>query len=144
MNVLAQITATAQATTTNDRGSVKKFVIATLSFAKHNGLKLSNAQVAELTRSNVPNAKTTAGSVADYVHKLNTNLYDYLTLDQASEALAAFDKGQDFTLAPTVVPEPTLEITPEPEATDSCLSQSQALARLNRVRKSRGALPKNV
>jgi hypothetical protein len=141
MNVLAQITATAQATTTNDRGSVKKFVIATLSFAKHNGLKLSNAQIAELTRSNVPNAKTTAGSVADYVHKLNTNLYDYLTLDQASEVLASFDKGQDFTPAPTeTAPEPT----PEPEATDSCLSQSQALTRLNRVRKSRGALPKNV
>lgn len=96
MNVLSQITTASQASTT-DRGSVKKFIIATLSFAKHNGLKLTNAQVAELTRANVPNAKTTAGSVADYVHKLNTSLYDYLTLDQASEVLAAFDKGEEFT-----------------------------------------------
>lgn len=103
MNVLAQITATAATAATNDRGSVKKFIIATLSFAKHNNLKLSNAQVAELTRANVPNAKTTAGSVADYVHKLNTSLYDFMTLEQATTALDVFDKGQEFT--PSIAPE---------------------------------------
>lgn len=97
MNVLSQITTASQAST-NDRGSVKKFVLATLSFAKHNNLKLSNAQVAELTRANVPNAKTTAGSVADYVHKLNTGLYDFMTLEQATTALDGFDKGQSFTV----------------------------------------------
>lgn len=99
MNVLTQITSASQATTTDARGAVKKFVLATLSYAKHNNLKLSNAQVAELTRSNVPSAKTTAGSVADYVHKLNTGLYDYLTIEQATAALDAFDKGEEF--APT-------------------------------------------
>ena len=97
MNILSQITTASQASNTDARGAVKKFVIATLSFAKAQGFKLSNAQVAELTRANVPNAKTTAGSVADYVHKLNTGLYDFLTLEQATTALDAFDKGEEFT-----------------------------------------------
>ena len=97
MNVLAQITSASAASTTDARGAVKKFVIATLSFAKAQGFKLTNAQVAELTRANVPNAKTSAGSVADYVHKLNTGLYDFLTLEQATEALEVFDKGESFT-----------------------------------------------
>ena len=103
MNILSQITTASQASTTDARGSVKKFIIATLSFAKHNNLKLTNAQVAELTRANVPNAKTTAGSVADYVHKLNNGLYDYMTMEQATTALDVFDKGQEFT--PSIAPE---------------------------------------
>jgi hypothetical protein len=102
MNILTQIAALT-GTTTSDRGAVKKFVIATLSFAKHNDVELSNKQVAELTRSNIDGSKTTAGSVADYVHKLNVGLYDYLTLEQAIEVLSHFDRGEDF--APTTVSE---------------------------------------
>lgn len=95
MNILSQITTASQASTTDARGSVKRFVIATLSFAKAQGFKLTNAQVAELTRANVPNAKTTAGYVHK-LHKLNNGLYDYMTMEQATTALDVFDKGEEF------------------------------------------------
>lgn len=92
MNILAQITTAAATASTNDRGAVKRFILATLSYAKHNGLKLTNKQVAELTRANVPGSKTSAGSVADYITNLNCGLFDYVTLAEAEATLASFDK----------------------------------------------------
>lgn len=92
MNVLTQITTAAATASTNDRGAVKRFILATLSYAKHNGLKLTNKQVAELTKANVPGSKTSAGSVADYITNLNCGLFDYVTLAEAEATLASFDK----------------------------------------------------
>lgn len=104
MNVLTQITTAAATASTNDRGAVKRFILATLSYAKHNGLKLTNKQVAELTRANVPGSKTSAGSVADYITNLNCGLFDYVSLAEAEATLASFDK--------TPTPEPVKPVSP--------------------------------
>jgi hypothetical protein len=108
MNILAQINSAASESTTTDRGSVKRFILATLSYAKHNGLKLTNKQIANLTRSVVPGAKTSAGSVADYITNLNSGLFDYQTLDDAIKTLATFDKPLN-SVAPA---EPVKQVSP--------------------------------
>ena len=106
MNILTQITTAAATASTNDRGAVKRFILATLSYAKHNGLKLTNKQVAELTRANVPGSKTSAGSVADYITNLNCGLFDYVTLAEAEATLASFDKTPAVEAAPQAIEQP--------------------------------------
>lgn len=110
MNILTQITTAAATASTNDRGAVKRFILATLSYAKHNGLKLTNKQVAELTKANVPGSKTSAGSVADYITNLNCGLFDYVTLVEAEATLASFDK------TPEAVSEFVGPLQPAPKA----------------------------
>jgi uncharacterized protein involved in propanediol utilization len=97
MPILSQIASVAASNSTSDRGAVKRFIIATLSYAKHNNLKLTNKQIAELTRSNIPNSKTSAGSVADYITNLNCGLFDYLTLEAAISTLSTFNQPQPTT-----------------------------------------------
>lgn len=121
MNILAQISTAAATASTNDRGAVKRFILATLSYAKHNGLKLTNKQVAELTRANVPGSKTSAGSVADYITNLNCGLFDYVTLAEAEATLASFDKT------------PAVEV----EAPKAPWSASDLVYKAKPVRKSR-------
>lgn len=110
MNVLAQITTAAATASTNDRGAVKRFILATLSYAKHNGLKLTNKQVAELTRANVPGSKTSTGSVADYITNLNCGLFAYVTLVEAETILASFDKPATVEAAQPKAPWSALDL----------------------------------
>jgi hypothetical protein len=105
MLILSQIASAAASNSISDRGAVKRFIIATLSYAKHNNLKLTNKQIAELTRSNIPNSKTSAGSVADYITNLNCNLFDYLPLEAAISTLSTFNQTQ-----PTIPIEPIAPI----------------------------------
>lgn len=116
MNVLTQITTAAATASTNDRGAVKRFILATLSYAKHNGLKLTNKQVAELTRANVPGSKTSAGSVADYITNLNCNLFDYVTLAEAVATLASFDKAPEVEAAQPKAPWSASDLVYKPKA----------------------------
>lgn len=102
MNIFTSIQTAAAETTTSNRGSVKRFILATLSYAKHHKIKLTNKQVATLTTQFVPGSKTTTNSVADYINKLNTGLFDYYNLDDAK---AILDQYQPQT-APEPVPEP--------------------------------------
>lgn len=115
MNILTQISAAAAAST-NERGAVKRFILATLSYAKHNGLKLTNKQVAELTKANIPGSKTSAGSVADYITNLNCGLFDYVTLAEAEATLASFDKTAEPEPEPEAVSEFVGPLQPAPKA----------------------------
>jgi hypothetical protein len=113
MTILSQITSAAASNSTSDRGAVKRFIIATLSYAKHNSLKLTNKQIAKLTRSNIPNSKTSAGSVADYITNLNCGLFDYLTLEAAISTLSTFNQPQPIEpIAPIAPIEPIAPIAP--------------------------------
>lgn len=94
MTIFAQIQTISTATSANDRGSVKKFILALLSYSKHTGQKLTNAQIATLTKQYIPEAKTTAGSVADYKNKLNSSLFDYYTEAEAKTILASFEQAE--------------------------------------------------
>lgn len=93
MTIFAQIQTISAATSTSDRGAVKKFILALLSYAKHTGQKLTNAQIATLTKQYIPEAKTTAGSVADYKNKLNSGLFDYYPEAEAKAILASFEQA---------------------------------------------------
>jgi hypothetical protein len=108
MNILSQIKSASSESTTNERGAVKRFILATLSYAKHNGLKLTNKQVAELTRTNVPGSKTSAGSVADYITNLNSGLFDYYSESETLTVLTSFEKD----LEPEAPTEPVKQVSP--------------------------------
>lgn len=94
MTIFAQIQTISAATSSSDRGSVKKFILALMSYAKHTGQKLTNAQIATLTKQYIPEAKTTAGSVADYKNKLNSGLFDYYPEAEAKAILASFEQAE--------------------------------------------------
>lgn len=102
MTIFAQIQTISTATSTSDRGSVKKFILALMSYSKHTGQKLTNAQVATLTKQYIPEAKTTAGSVADYKNKLNSGLFDYYTEAEAKTILASFEQEEAVETVETV------------------------------------------
>lgn len=94
MTIFAQIQTISAATSNSDRGAVKKFILALMSYAKHTGQKLTNAQIATLTKQYIPEAKTTAGSVADYKNKLNSGLFDYYPEAEAKAILASFEQAE--------------------------------------------------
>lgn len=94
MTIFAQIQTISAATSNSDRGAVKKFILALMSYSKHTGQKLTNAQIATLTKQYIPEAKTTAGSVADYKNKLNSGLFDYYPEAEAKAILASFEQAK--------------------------------------------------
>lgn len=102
MTIFAQIQTISTATSTSDRGSVKKFILALMSYSKHTGQNLTNAQIATLTKQYIPEAKTTAGSVADYKNKLNSGLFDYYPEAEAKTILASFEQEEAVATVETV------------------------------------------
>ena len=104
MTIFAQIQTISATTSSSDRGSVKKFILALMSYAKHTGQKLTNAQIAALTKQYIPEAKTTAGSVADYKNKLNSGLFDYYPEAEAKAILASFEASEPEPVAAPVAP----------------------------------------
>ena len=104
MTIFAQIQTISATTSSSDRGAVKKFILALMSYAKHTGQKLTNAQIAALTKQYIPEAKTTAGSVADYKNKLNSGLFDYYPEAEAKAILASFEASEPEPVAAPVAP----------------------------------------
>lgn len=95
MTIFNNILAVATDSATTDRGSIKRFILALISYSRHTGQKLTNAQIAQLTKQYIPEAKTSAGSVADYKNKLNSGLFDYYSADEATAILASFEPTPD-------------------------------------------------
>lgn len=104
MTIFAQIKTISTAASNSDRGAVKKFILALMSYSKHTGQKLTNAQIATLTKQYIPEAKTTAGSVADYKNKLNSGLFDYYPEAEAKAILASFEQAEAAEVAKPVAP----------------------------------------
>lgn len=80
-------------TSNTNRGAVKELILAIKSYAKHTGQKLSAKQIATIVTANIPEARTTGNSVADYQNKLNSGLFDYYSLEDAIAILNKYDKS---------------------------------------------------
>ena len=116
MTIFAQIQTISAATSSTDRGAVKRFILALMSYSKHTGQKLTNAQIATLTKQYIPEAKTTAGSVADYKNKLNSGLFDYYPEAEAKAILASFEQAEAEAEAEPAAPWSASDVTQKARA----------------------------
>lgn len=94
MSIFTKIETATTAATSTDRGNVKTLILALKSYAKHSGQHLSAKAIANIVREYIPMAKTTANSVADYQNKLNSGLYDYYSLADATTILQGFEDAK--------------------------------------------------
>lgn len=94
MSIFTKIEASAKTVDTSERGHVKTLILALKSYAKHTNQHLSAKTIANIVREYIPMAKTTANSVADYQNKLNSGLYDYYSLADATAILQRFEDAK--------------------------------------------------